>query len=73
MLLVPLASGLNFLISTPIILLQTQPKIATCFDLLKWRPLADSLENTLDIVPECIWSNSWRTRVFKNDFSLKGN
>ena len=31
---------------------QAQPKIATYFDLFKWRDLADSLENTLDIMRE---------------------
>ena len=31
---------------------QAQPKIAPYFDLFKWRDLADSLENTLDIMRE---------------------
>ena len=29
---------------------QAQPKIATYFDLFKWRDLADSLKNTLAIM-----------------------
>ena len=32
---------------------QAQPKIAKYFDLFKWRDLADSLENTLDIMRDC--------------------
>ena len=31
---------------------QPQPKIATCFDLFKWRHLADSLDNTWNIMRE---------------------
>ena len=31
---------------------QPQPKIATCFDLFKWRHLADNLDNTWNIMRE---------------------